>query len=147
MATIERSPGIGVGGGWIVGAGYTGTTAELDATVKHAADTLADAYRMPVTIRFNTDRHSGGAWLKTDDPDGVWLNAEVGICADLVTAERNARSAARYPDMADRLRPPGIYVCAHVGKRVGEYAHEPVETVADALAYVQAHADLSRLTA
>jgi len=145
MTTIERSPGIGVGMGYVVGGGYSGATADLDATVQAAAQLLADAYGYPVTIRFNSDRRSGGAWLKTDDPDGIWLNAEVGIGASLITDDDAAHWAARYPDMTQAA--PGIYVYAHVGKRVGEYAHVRVDSLADALAYVQTHADLSRLTA
>lgn len=142
---IERSAGLPTGTGWIVGGGHTGATYDLDATVREAARTLETAYGRDVVIRFNTDRRSGGAWVKTDDPDGIWLNAEIGICADLVTAERNRRMTERYPDYEPR--PPGIYLCAHVGGRVGEKAHVPVGTIADALAYVQANADLSRLGA
>lgn len=145
MSMIERSGGIGVGSGFVVGGGYRGANADLDATVQEAAELLASAYDYLVTIRFNSDRYSGGAWLKTDDPDGLWLNAEVGIGASLVTAERNARTAERFPDM--RLAEPGIYIYAHVGKRVGEYAHVAVDSTADALAYVMTHADLGRLPA
>lgn len=143
---IERSAGLPTGvGAYLCGSGYTGITDGLDATVQRAAQTLADAYGMDVTIRFNSDRRSGGAWLKTDEPDGVWLNAEVGICARLVTQERNDYLADRYPEMAEGMPDPGLYVYAHIGKRVGEYAHVQVETIADALAYVQEHADLGRL--
>lgn len=146
---ITRSPGVAVGAGlmpgFVVGSGFKGATADLDETVQRAAEVLRDAYDMPVTIRFNSDRMSGGAWLHTDEPDAIGLNAEVGICAALVTEEGNRRFAERYPDMAGKARDPGIYILAHVGKRVGEYAHEQVASIEDALSYVQSHADLSRL--
>lgn len=143
--TITRSPGYATGHGFIAGGGQSGVTAELDSVVAEAAETLAAAYGMPVTIRFNSDRRSGGAWLRTDEPDSIGANAEVGICACIVTAESNARFAARCPDMENNLRDPGIYVQAHVGKRVGEYAHTDMPSIAAALAYVQANADLTKL--
>jgi hypothetical protein len=143
--TVTRSAGLPTGiGGYLCGSGYKGITDELDATVAQAADVLANAYGIDVVIRFNSDRRSGGAWLKTDEPDGVWLNAEVGICASLTTADHAARMAAKYPDWP-RLT-PGLRIYAHVGERVGERTHKETPTVADALAFVQANADLGRLT-
>lgn len=84
--TIKRSTGVPVRFGEITygfgGGGYTGITAELDQVVEQAAQRLAAAYGTDVEIRFNSDRESGGAWLRT--PDGA--NADLGICASLVTA-------------------------------------------------------------
>jgi hypothetical protein len=84
--TIERSTGIPVRVGMVAygfaGGGYAGVTAELDQVVVQAAGALAAAYRADVEIRFNSDRESGGAWLRTTDGK----NAELGICAGLVTA-------------------------------------------------------------
>lgn len=92
---IERSHGIPVRVGGmlagVVGGGYTGATSELDATVQHAADLLARTFDLPVTIRFNSDRESGGAWLKLDEPDGIGKNDQVGICADVMTEHRRQR--------------------------------------------------------
>lgn len=144
-ATIERSTGIPTGLGGLCGSGHTGATPDLDETVQEAARVLADAYGRDIVIRFNSDRRSGGAWLKTDDPDGVWLNAEVGICASLVTAEHNEYIARKYPDMVDGMREPGIYLYAHIGERVGEKTHKEMPNIADALTFVQTHADLGRL--
>lgn len=81
------------------GSGYQGITAGLDAAVVAAAEALAAAYGPPVGIRFNTDRESGGAFLRT--PDG--RDAGIGICADLVTARRRedtARAAEESETMA-----------------------------------------------
>src|SRR4051794_25827802 len=121
---IERSPGISTGAGFLCGNGYRGATEQLDALVKEAARVLEGAYGMDVTIRFNSDRRSGSAWLKTDAVDGVWLNAEVGIGGSV--------------GQDGELR-----VHAHVGRRVGEYAHVRVEDIEEGLSYVQANADLS----
>jgi hypothetical protein len=88
---ISRSTGIPVEVGGVfygmAGGGYRGVTDELDAVVQRAAGALTMAYGGDVEIRFNSDRGSGGAFLVT--PDG--RNADVGICADLVTARQRMR--------------------------------------------------------
>jgi hypothetical protein len=67
----------------VAGGGYSGATEELDATVKAAAEALAKAYALDVTVRFNSDRRRGGAWLRTHKTDGIDDNAELGISAGL----------------------------------------------------------------
>lgn len=85
--TIERSTGTPIPGTMLTaGGGYSGITAELDAVVAQAADQLARAYGMDIEIRFNSDRESGGAWLK----DAAGRHNWVGICAQLVTARARA---------------------------------------------------------
>ncbi len=74
----------------VAGGGYQGITRELDETVAEAAALLEQAYGRDVEIRFNSDRESGGAWLKTTDG----RNDRVGICASLVTARHRARVEA-----------------------------------------------------
>jgi hypothetical protein len=97
--SIERSTGIPVQAGGVTygmaGGGWSGITAELDQVVQQAAEALAAAYGEDVQIRFNSDRHSGGAFLRT--PDG--RNDEVGIGASVITAwtrERWESRARRY---------------------------------------------------
>jgi hypothetical protein len=86
--TIERSTGTPVGTtGLVAGGGYRGATEALDAVVREAAEALAAAYGSDIEIRFNSDRESGGAWLRT--PDG--RSNRTGICAAVVTAR--ARTA------------------------------------------------------
>jgi hypothetical protein len=98
--TIERNAGLPIAGtGLMAGGGYSGATPDLDAIVAGAGRVLAEAYGMDVTIRFNSDRESGGAFLMTHKTDGIGANAEVGICASVVTAWQRARaetSATRY---------------------------------------------------
>lgn len=158
MTTTERSPGIpvridGTFAG-IVGGGGTGATEELDATVERAADLLGTAFDLPVTIRFNSDRESGGAWLKLDEPDGIWKNNQVGICASVIT-ERTVekRSIAIKRWGWDDVEP---YTAADVGQLTvychlqrdiiakdelaaslcgdSDYCHLPVPTIEHALA-------------
>lgn len=63
---ITRSTGIVVGA-YLVGGGYTGRTKELDDMVQRAAEMVADAFKWPVEIRFNSDRRSGGAFVNEPD--------------------------------------------------------------------------------
>lgn len=80
MSEITRSHGVAIQGtGIIVGGGYAGATEALDNLVQHAAENLREAYGLDVTIRFNSDRKSGSAWLVTDAVDTVGSNAEIGI--------------------------------------------------------------------
>lgn len=92
--SVERSTGLPVMFGGVAvgvaGGGYQGCTAELDAVVMQAAAALAEAYGADIEIRFNSDRESGGAWLKTADG----RNNRVGICASLVTARHRAQEEA-----------------------------------------------------
>jgi hypothetical protein len=86
--TIERSAGIPIPGTPLVaGGGHSGITAGLDEVVSQAAGQLAQAYGMDIEIRFNSDRESGGAWLK----DAAGRHSWVGICAQVVTARARAR--------------------------------------------------------
>lgn len=82
-ANIERSPGIPISiSGLMAGGGQSGATATLDDIVQSAAEALSALYGgAPVTIRFNSDRQSGGVWLKTAEKDYIGGNAEVGITA------------------------------------------------------------------
>lgn len=99
--TIERSAGILIPGTMLAaGGGYSGVTADLDEVVRQAADQLAQAYGMDIEIRFNSDRESGGAWLK----DAAGRHNWVGICAQVVTASARARwerSAVEAETMAE----------------------------------------------
>jgi len=101
---ITRSTGIPATAGGVfygmAGGGYQGATDELDAVVQEAAEALARAYQMDVTIRFNSDRESGGAWLVTHEQDAIDANAEVGIGASVVTesSRRRWEQAAKRDD-------------------------------------------------
>ncbi len=130
MGTVTRSFGLPTGvPGLVAGGGGYGITEALDAAVAHAADLLRDAYGMDVTIRFNSDRRSGGAWLATSKEDGFGLNAEIGITASLFdtadlksaldeidpTGEAFRKRMAQ--DGQDAENPPATYIRmhAHIG--------------------------------
>jgi hypothetical protein len=53
-------------------------TKELDECVERAADALAKTFGRLVEIRFNSDRRSGGAWIK-DTKAGYAGSCQVGI--------------------------------------------------------------------
>jgi hypothetical protein len=153
--TITRSPGIHIGHGYIAGGGYTGVTYALDATVKKAAEALAAAYPdHDVTIRFNSDQESGGAWLVTDPFDGIWSNAEIGIGASVITQKHYDRRE-KDPDLyegQEPLPPVGtVIIDAKVGERVvigsskREDRYVTVSSIEEALAFVQEHGDLGKL--
>jgi hypothetical protein len=83
--TITRSAGIPVKVGAlhaIVGGGYRGLTKELDDTVAQEAELLSALFNRDVEIRFNSDRESGGAWLK-NSLEGLEANCQVGLNAGL----------------------------------------------------------------
>ena len=78
MAKIERCYGISTGLGYLVGAGGSGKTKELDDLVQKAAVLLKEKLGVNITIRFNTDRQSGGAFVQ----DGE-MSSKIGITAGL----------------------------------------------------------------
>lgn len=167
--TITRSIGIPARVGMVTygmaGGGYVGATEALDATVMRAAEMLREAYGMDVTIRFNSDRESGGAWLVTHAVDGIDANAEVGICADVMTEQGRARlerSIDRYgwDDHLQQIldeRPAGdVRIYAHLSGAARDalaraqsggmsYYHRPARDLESALAFVHAHGSLEHL--
>ena len=87
-ATITRSVGVVPQVNGIVvpcwplpGGGYEGKTKRLDRAVANGAKWLAKTFGRPVTIRFNADQHSGGAFLvdKKHQDAGIKLGAHVVV--------------------------------------------------------------------
>jgi hypothetical protein len=123
---ISRSPGVTTGLGFTVGGGFRGLTEELDAEVQRAADLIVAEFGIPVTIRFNSDRLYGGAWLMTDRNDRIGVNASVGLNVGLTIVSRLRHLYTQLPDpdetFEDRLRadgidpenPPETYLTRHV---------------------------------
>lgn len=179
MSAIERSAGIPVRQDLafygMAGGGYSGATAELDALVSRAAEMLRDAYGMDVTIRFNSDRESGSAWLKTHETDGFGANSEIGIGGSVVTErtrQRWQREIERWSARFDRewttmlrqrlaTEPAGtIRIHAHIGNRslvdksIGNTSEDPErtyyhgvhESLKDALAFVLANGSIEHLS-
>ena len=85
LAKISRSPGIAVHN-YIVGGGWRGSSNELDTVVMQEAEFLRDHYHINVTIRFNSNRLSGGAWLIDSNKDGIGSNSSIGLGASLVNS-------------------------------------------------------------
>jgi len=78
---ITRSIGTCVHG-YIVGGGYEGQTKELDNIVKNEAELLQQYFNKDVEIRFNSNRQSGGAWIKDGNK-----NCSIGLSARLTNSE------------------------------------------------------------
>ena len=79
---FTRSHGIPTVGGFVVGGGHTGATTELDQLVAEGAERLAalsGGTPGAVTVRFNSNRRSGGAFLRTAEQDSMGANCELGI--------------------------------------------------------------------
>lgn len=105
--TPSRSIGISIDGSmYTVGGGYEGLTKELDDAVMAAGERLSAIYRgFPVTVRFNSDRRSGGAYLRTSEVDGITRNSELGIGASLVVDREDGYPDIEYVQLSLRIRP------------------------------------------
>lgn len=86
MKKITRYSGMNLGNGFLIEVGYIGITQELDQLVYRAAELLCNLFDMEVTIRFNSNQRSGGAYL-VDGRKGIDGNCSIGINATLCDAE------------------------------------------------------------
>lgn len=86
MEKIIRSSGMSLGDGRMVGSGYIGLTQELDQMVCQAAELLRNLFDTEVTIRFNVNQMSGGAYL-VDGRKGMDRDCSIGISVTLCDAE------------------------------------------------------------
>ena len=75
---ISRDPGTPTGLGAVAGGGYRGKRKDQDKAVQELARRLNDEFDHEITVRFNTNRLSGGAWLVDGDRD-----AQVGLGVNL----------------------------------------------------------------
>lgn len=75
---ISRDPGTSTGFGAVAGGGYRGKREDQDEAVQELARRLNDEFDHEITIRFNTDQLSGGAWLKDNDQ-----SSQVGLGVNL----------------------------------------------------------------
>ncbi len=160
---ITRSAGqlVKVAGiGAIVGGGYSGSTKELDDVVQKAAEVLRKEFKMPVQIRFNSDRNSGGAWLK-DDVEGFWAYGRIGIIAGLYPKRPKGMATDEWIKMpfsevralpkelvietnvkAGSLKNPAM---ANQGSADSRYNITEHKSVGAAIAWLRRHADIKSL--
>lgn len=86
--TITRSHGIAVGM-YRPGGGYSGITPDLDAKVVEIARAMESEFARNIEIRFNSDRLSGGAYIKG-------LPESVGVGAKLWSLSEMRRDFQKY---------------------------------------------------
>ena len=114
---ITRSAGLYTGYmGFFCGNGYEGLTKELDATVVKQAKLLAKAFNRDVEIRFNSDRESGGAWLKNSLPSFEG-NCQVGFTAGLSPIKPEDMTDDEYFKSWQTL-PKELYISTYVKSSV-----------------------------
>ena len=78
---VTRSVGICVNG-FVVGGGYEGKTKELDNLIIEASKYMQETFKRDITIRYNSDGESGGAWIK----DNEW-SCKIGLTARLAKSK------------------------------------------------------------
>lgn len=83
---VTRAPGTVVGG-YIVGGGQYGQTKELDDGIQKAAQFIVDEFGCNAVIRFNSNRRSGGAYIKDTNEAGMVGNDSIGIYGMLTWAD------------------------------------------------------------
>ena len=67
MAKIDRYSGIKVGTGYLMGSEIYGKTEILDEIVQQEAERMLQMFDVDITIRFNFDAESGGAYVKDEE--------------------------------------------------------------------------------
>ncbi len=102
---------------FLVGSGYEGLTKELDDTVKREAELLTTTFNRDVEIRFNSDRESGGAWLK-NSLKGFAGNCQVGLGAGIRAIKPEGMSREDWVHNATRefrkSQPKELYIDTYV---------------------------------
>lgn len=107
---ITRCSGINTGLGHLVGCGYSGITKDLDDIVLKAAELLKEKFNKDIEIRFNSDRYSGGAWVKDDKQNcSVGLGARLSNIKYLTMAEEEKERLA-IKDIKNFLNNPDTIV-------------------------------------
>lgn len=79
---INRDPGTPTRLGAVAGGGYRGKREDQDEAVLELANRLNEEFEHDITIRFNTNQLSGGAWLVDND-----LSSQVGLGVNLKPPE------------------------------------------------------------
>lgn len=156
MATITRSGGIPVTVGRVcygfAGGGYEGKTKELDELVKQEADILGKLFRKDIEIRFNSDRLSGGAWLK-NSLKGFDGNCQVGLNAGLVPIRPRNVDINTFFTKYDTL-PKTLKVYTYIAcpamihpeiARCSGYDYRGHKTIAKAVEFLKAEVNKSKI--
>ena len=155
MPKITRFSGVVVPGwhGPRPGGGVSGVTEDLDRVVLEAAEALRAWFGADVEVRFNSDHHSGGAFVVDKETQD-----EVGITAGLYPTELwsegvTAADWRRKYDALPRVLGMGVFVgvdhlldesLATQGTFGASYALVAVNSVEAAVAWFEAHVKRER---
>lgn len=93
---ITRSTGITTGLGYLVGNGYEGETKKLDDGVLKIADLLKKTFNKNIEIRYNSNRKSGGAFVKD-----THFSDQIGLGAGLHSSKFNAMTTEEKIKLSD----------------------------------------------
>ena len=127
---VTRSSGIPVSG-YIVGGGYSGLNQMLDDLIVKEAAFLRDHFNADVTIRFNSDRLSGGAWLVDSPEESLFSNSSIGLGASLYNSKlRNMQFEERMNLAHSQVRqliqkPDSISFSTHIDLQKAEHSVDP----------------------
>lgn len=156
MTTITRSGGIPITIGRVcygfAGGGYEGKTKELDEVVKREAEMLNKLFNKDVEIRFNSDRLSGGAWLK-NSLKGFDGNCQVGLNAGLVPTRPRNMNVNTFFDKYDTL-PKVIKFYTKIDcsamlhpeiARCGDHDYRDHKTIDKAVEFLKANVDTNKI--
>jgi len=141
--TITRNYGMPVTVGgipYLVGNGGQGKTEELDKLVQKAANWLANEFERDIEIRFNSDRESGGAWLK-NSLKGFAGNCQVGLSGSLRSNGNEGLYASIYLDETV-LKDKAI---ANSGPEDSRYYCQRFEAFEDAITDLLAKIDRTKI--
>lgn len=154
--TITRSPGLPITVGRVcygfAGGGYEGKTKELDEAVKQEAEILGKLFNKDIEIRFNSDRLSGGAWLK-NSLTGFDGNCQIGLNAGLVPIKPRNMGINTFFDKYDTL-PKTLKVYTYIAcsamihpeiARCNGYDYRDHKTIAKAVEFLKANVDTSKI--
>lgn len=99
---FDCSPGI-VAGGFVIGTGSGSAKAILDAVIQQEAEMLRDHYNTDVTIRYNSNGLSGGAFLVDSKESGIGMDSSIGLCAKLWNTRLDTMSQNERCDMSHEV--------------------------------------------
>ncbi|BDZ52699.1 hypothetical protein GCM10025867_49400 (plasmid) [Frondihabitans sucicola] len=145
IANVTRSPGVPIAGTGLIAGGGTPDNEDYREHADAAAAALSTYFDGAlVSVRFNSQGGSGGAWLVTNDHDAVGRNAEIGIIA-WINPETNERGfTVRLAPIATGTTEHFVASVDTLPEALALVAHEAPVTLDELKARIQAASDKYR---